>query len=486
MKTANMTTTITATATKIMVVEDESIIALDIKRSLSRLGYVVTGVAASGDAALMKIKENRPHLVLMDIHLKGDMNGIQVSEVIKSDFQLPIIYLTANADSSTFQSAQSTNPHAYLLKPFDEKALGIAVEVALNQHRKAQAVKASEHWYANAFQCLNEAVVATDSEGDIVFMNALAEEMTGTSLHKAINQPVKNILSFQKKIQQTDRLSASEAESVRSIVRHVLSRGKTILLSPDTHLVTESQAFTPIEGSATSLRDASGRITGSLFIFRAIESQTTPIADLSQQEDANSIPANELSLNAQATTLPAEDIALIKTFSKAFIEGEPIFLSTANLVVSSGEGQTTLTSRKNGTIVSVKQVKDKLTAIVDQGSDYWEVVRHMLVENSFFPVGQRTNGTCHFQHRAIPEDSQIFHTSAMELWETWHGKARPGSCPNSALTAKLSRASIIVLRRGSWYRIQSLIVKGEALHIKTVAGEIFTSLEDLLIWGARV
>ena len=83
-----MNTTVTAPAiknkTKIMIVEDESIIALDIKNSLSKLGYAITGVAASGDAALMKIKENRPNLVLMDIHLKGEMNGIQTSEIIKS------------------------------------------------------------------------------------------------------------------------------------------------------------------------------------------------------------------------------------------------------------------------------------------------------------------------------------------------------------------------------------------------------------------
>ena len=271
MKTA--ATIKTASATKIMIVEDESIIALDIKRSLSRLGYAITGVAASGETALLKIKDHMPHLVLMDIHLKGDMDGIQTSERIKSNFQLPIIYLTANADSSTFKSAQLTDPHAYLLKPFDERALGIAIEVALNQHRKTQAIKASEHWYANAFQCMNEAVIATDLEGRIIFMNALAEEMTGVSLPEATDRPLPIALKLQRKIQQIDALPSQlqphKNDSVASILESILNDGVAISFPSDIQLVTPGLSFVPIEGSASSLRAASGRITGSLFIFRS-------------------------------------------------------------------------------------------------------------------------------------------------------------------------------------------------------------------------
>ncbi len=487
-----MNTTITNPAattakTKIMIVEDESIIALDIKSSLSHLGYAITGVAASGDIALIKIEENRPDLVLMDIHLKGEMNGIQAAAIIKSNFYLPVIYLTANADSRTFQAAQSTDPHAYLLKPFDEKSLGIAIEVALNQHRKSQAVKASEHWYANAFQCLNEAVMATDSVGSIVFMNALAEEMTGVTLSDAIDQPIANILRLQRKIQQVDRLPLRKKDGIKSILTAVLDSGAAIPLPADTQLITSSLSFISIEGSATSIRDASGRITGSLFVFRAADyamAAVSPVFDKGKIE--KDLAINRELENIQENLVLAEDIELIKAFVQAFISNEPVLLSTKNLVASSGEGQLTLSSRKKGTIVSVQEVKGKQTAIVSQASFHWEVIRHVLVENSFFPVSQRTNGTCYFQYRAIPEDCQLFHTSAMELWETWYGKACPALFNEGAVQVKLPRESILVLRRGSWYRIQNLVLRETALHVKTMAGEIVVPPGDLLVWGAKV
>ncbi len=486
-----MNTTVTAPAiknkTKIMIVEDESIIALDIKNSLSKLGYAITGVAASGDAALMKIKENRPNLVLMDIHLKGEMNGIQTSEIIKSDFHLPVIYLTANADSSTFQSAQATDPHAYLLKPFNEKSLSIAIEVALNQHRKAQAIQSSEHWYANAFQCLNESVMATDSEGSIVFMNALAEEMTGVALSDAIDQPIANILRLQRKIQQVDRLSLRTKDSVKSILSTVLDSGAVVPLPADTQLITPSLSFISIEGSATSIRDASGRVTGSLFLFRSADYVATTVPPVFREGEAeSSLGINNYVGKNQESSVPADDVELIKVFTQAFVNNEPVSLSTKSLVASSGEGQLTLSSRKQGIIVSVQEIKGKRTAIVAQNAFCWDVIRHMLVENSFFPVSQRTNGTCHFQYRAVPEDCQLFHTSAMELWETWYGKACPDLFNEGAIQVKLSRESILVLRRGSWYRIQNLVLREENLHVKTMAGELVVPTDDLLIWGARV
>ena len=134
-----------AAAKRVMVVEDESVISLDIKTSLMRLGYSIAGVAASGDIALRKIRESRPDVILMDIHLKGEMTGIDVSEQVRSELQIPIVFLTANADSSTFKEANQTDPYGYLLKPFEEKELGIAIEIALHKHEKEQIIRSSEH-----------------------------------------------------------------------------------------------------------------------------------------------------------------------------------------------------------------------------------------------------------------------------------------------------------------------------------------------------
>lgn len=120
--------------TKILVVEDEKIVAKDIEYRLLNLGYTVVGLVAAGVDALQKAAETQPDLVLMDIQLKGEMDGIVTAEAIRDRFQLPVIYLTAYADESTLRRAKITMPYGYILKPFEERDLQTAIEVALRQH----------------------------------------------------------------------------------------------------------------------------------------------------------------------------------------------------------------------------------------------------------------------------------------------------------------------------------------------------------------
>jgi len=252
-----------AAAKRVMVVEDESVISLDIKTSLMRLGYSIAGVAASGDIALRKIRESRPDVILMDIHLKGEMTGIDVSEQVRSELQIPIVFLTANADSSTFKEANQTDPYGYLLKPFEEKELGIAIEIALHKHEKEQIIRSSEHWYATAFQSLSEAVIATDRHGDVVFMNALAESMTQWPLAKALDRPVGDVLAFQKKDESAE--SGGKIDPTGSVVNAALSavlEGVGVMSLPSqAQLLTRSFQMAPVEGHVVAMRDSTGYVT---------------------------------------------------------------------------------------------------------------------------------------------------------------------------------------------------------------------------------
>ena len=126
---------------KILVVEDERIIAEDIRENLERLGYAVPGVAASGEEAIRKAVEMRPDLVIMAIRLKGEMDGITVAEKINQRLAVPVIYLTAFADDSTLQRAKKTQPFGYLIKPFKEKELHATIEVALYKHGMEMQLK---------------------------------------------------------------------------------------------------------------------------------------------------------------------------------------------------------------------------------------------------------------------------------------------------------------------------------------------------------
>ncbi|MDI6886385.1 MAG: response regulator [archaeon] len=128
---------------QILVVEDEGIVAAGIRNMLKGLGYTVPAVASSGKDAIKKAAETRPDLVLMDIVLEGDMDGIEAAEQIHARFDIPVIYLTAYADETTVQRAKMTAPYGYLLKPFNERELHAAIEMALYKHMMEREVTSS-------------------------------------------------------------------------------------------------------------------------------------------------------------------------------------------------------------------------------------------------------------------------------------------------------------------------------------------------------
>jgi DNA-binding LytR/AlgR family response regulator len=124
----------------IFIVEDESIVAKDIQNSLTKLGYNVIGIANNGKDAVYRITELMPDLVLMDIMIKGDITGIDVSELIKEKINVPVIFLTAYADEATLAKAKITEPYGYILKPFKEIDLHSTIEMAVYKHQKDAAL----------------------------------------------------------------------------------------------------------------------------------------------------------------------------------------------------------------------------------------------------------------------------------------------------------------------------------------------------------
>jgi len=126
---------------RIMIVEDEQLIARDIKSRLQQSGYSVVGIVSSGKDAIQKASEAKPDLVLMDIVLKGNMDGIEAAKKIRDRFDIPIIYLTAHADQSKLERAKMTEPVGYVLKPFQHKDLRFSIEIALSKHEKERKLR---------------------------------------------------------------------------------------------------------------------------------------------------------------------------------------------------------------------------------------------------------------------------------------------------------------------------------------------------------
>ncbi len=129
---------------EILVVEDESIVAMDIERRLKSLGYQVVGHVLSGEEAVVRTDEERPDLVLMDIHLKGTMDGIEAAQKIRRLYDIPVIYITAYSDEATLERAKVTEPFGYILKPFQEREIHSAIEMAIYKHRSEQELRAAK------------------------------------------------------------------------------------------------------------------------------------------------------------------------------------------------------------------------------------------------------------------------------------------------------------------------------------------------------
>ena len=130
--------------TKILIVEDERIIGEDLKRTLVGLEYEVTNVVPTGEDALVSLVDNFPDVVLMDINLAGQMSGIETASKVKKDFGIPVIYVTAYADKETLEKARITEPYGYILKPFEERELNAAIDMALYKSKMNRLLKNNE------------------------------------------------------------------------------------------------------------------------------------------------------------------------------------------------------------------------------------------------------------------------------------------------------------------------------------------------------
>lgn len=159
---------------RVLVVEDEWIIASDLADCLKSLGYHVTGIASTSADAVGMARDQRPDIVLMDIVLRGNGDGIDAAGRVREDLGIPVVYLTAYADDVVLERARATRPYGYLVKPYEERQLRITIEMALNLHRTELALSRSEARFRALVESAAEAFFVHDATGRIMDVNAVA------------------------------------------------------------------------------------------------------------------------------------------------------------------------------------------------------------------------------------------------------------------------------------------------------------------------
>ncbi|MFZ2169669.1 MAG: EAL domain-containing protein [Methylococcaceae bacterium] len=246
-------------ATKIMIVEDEGIIAMDIRNQLVGFGYEVVATAFSGEQAVTLATQLRPELVMMDIVLKGSMDGIEAAQTIMESLHIPVIFLTAYSDPATIQRVKATGAYGYLIKPFRSDELHASIEVVLYKHQLELKLKESEQWFAKTLHCISDAVIATDLEGRIQFMNSVAEKALAWRMEQAKGTAISELMTL---------LTESNRMSVENPVLMTLKSLAVTSLNCATLCVTRSAEEFPIDGGAAPILNDDGALLGAVMVFR--------------------------------------------------------------------------------------------------------------------------------------------------------------------------------------------------------------------------
>ena len=246
---------------RIMVVEDEAVISMEIQDRLTKMGHSICGTAASGEEAVSIATAKRPDLILMDVQLRGEVDGVQTAKRIRDLIEIPVIYLTAFADDRTVERAKLTQPFGYLIKPFSEKELYAAIEMALYKNSMEARVRDSERRYATTIRCIADCVIVTDTDMKITLMNPAAQSVTGWKQEEAVGKKLDEVC----KLVEEKALVAVESPMVKAIQERVVMN-----LTAPVLLITKNGDKVPVEDSAAPMINEKGELTGAVMVFRDI------------------------------------------------------------------------------------------------------------------------------------------------------------------------------------------------------------------------
>ncbi|TVR93909.1 MAG: response regulator [Spirochaetaceae bacterium] len=249
-------------AVRILIVEDERLVAVDIKHRLQRFGYSVVRVVSDGAGAISATKELSPSLVLMDIGLQGTMDGIEAADRIGKLGDVPIIFVTANAEDTILQRALKGNAVGYVLKPFRDREIVVSIEMALYKADAERKLREVRWWTENTLETISEGVIAVDQSGLIRYMNSSAELLTGWSRDEVRDKTAEDIL-------QTDLLSDESESQVAGRVEG-MTQIHPDFFSRRVQLTTKNGGRVPIELVERVLYSPEGDPRGLVYSLKDI------------------------------------------------------------------------------------------------------------------------------------------------------------------------------------------------------------------------
>ncbi len=240
-----------------MIVEDEGLVALQIKDSLESIGYEVPAVLSSGQDAITRTPEVAPDLILMDIHLKGSIDGVEAAAQIRHSLDIPVIYITAFSDDITVERAKDTEPFGYILKPISEKPLQIAIEMALRKANSEKTLKMNQDLYSSILKGIGQGILVADLKGSIKFINRFAENISEWKQEDAAGKRLNEVFVI---------LEPKKKTQVKLPLDEAILDGK-IKKMDDFILVTKKKREVAVDFSIAPLCNKFENAIGIVFLF---------------------------------------------------------------------------------------------------------------------------------------------------------------------------------------------------------------------------
>lgn len=242
---------------RILVVEDETVVAMGLESDLLRLGHDVVGIADSAAEAVRLAAGLQPELILMDIKLRGSTDGIDTARQIRDVWGIPVVFVTANSNEATLTRAQAVEPFGYLSKPYRPSDLKAAISVALHQHEVMRSLFAEKTWLHTILSSLSDGVVATDRDGLVRYLSPLAQRLTGWAHSEALGRAIEDV--YRLATLDSQPLPESQLRRALRTGKHI-DRGEFLMMSKSgTRLI--------VEDAAAPLIDSEGKLIGAVSLF---------------------------------------------------------------------------------------------------------------------------------------------------------------------------------------------------------------------------
>ncbi|RHX90899.1 ATP-binding response regulator [Leptospira stimsonii] len=259
-------------APSILIVDDEWLIAFNLQVSLQKLGYSIAGTARTADEALELAERTKPDLILMDIRIEGELDGIQAAERIQKKMDVPVIFMTAFADEETFNRAvDRASMFGYISKPFQPTALKNSIEIALKQQQRFGKAREEGKEARDVIQNISEGAISLDRDGKILFMNRTAESLTGWLLSDVQGESGEKVLS----------LSTDEGVNIRTGVGSVKPSHLKYIPSL---LTRKNGTRIQVAFRVSPVRDEEGSIAGSIITLSELATLTVSEKEISEME----------------------------------------------------------------------------------------------------------------------------------------------------------------------------------------------------------